>query len=92
MKFNAQQIAEIINGEIIGNAAVEVKSLAKIEEVWVTNQEVSQTVYYEAMMQGQDGQALIKQYEEAGYLPAIKMSMLEQKVMTHIFSKELEEE
>ena len=32
MKFNAQQIAEIINGEIIGNAAVEVKSLAKIEE------------------------------------------------------------
>ena len=32
MKFNAQQIAEILNGEIVGNAAVEVKSLAKIEE------------------------------------------------------------
>ena len=32
MKFNAQQIAEIINGEIVGDAAVEVKSLAKIEE------------------------------------------------------------
>ena len=32
MKFNAKQIAEIINGEIVGNAAVEVESLAKIED------------------------------------------------------------
>ena len=32
MKFNAQQIAEIINGDILGNATVEIKSLAKIEE------------------------------------------------------------
>ena len=32
MKFNAQQIAEILNGEIVGNADVEIKSLAKIEE------------------------------------------------------------
>ena len=32
MKFNAQQIAEIINGKIVGDATVEIKSLAKIEE------------------------------------------------------------
>ncbi|MBT3611721.1 MAG: UDP-3-O-(3-hydroxymyristoyl)glucosamine N-acyltransferase [Flavobacteriales bacterium] len=32
MKFTAQQIAEILNGEIVGNAEVEVNSLAKIEE------------------------------------------------------------
>ncbi len=32
MKFNAQQIAELLNGDIIGNANVEVSSLAKIEE------------------------------------------------------------
>ena len=32
MKFTAQQIAEILNGEIVGNSEVEVKSLAKIEE------------------------------------------------------------
>jgi len=32
MKFTAQQIAEILNGEIVGNAKVEVNSLAKIEE------------------------------------------------------------
>ena len=32
MKFTAEEIAEILNGEIVGNAKVEVNSLAKIEE------------------------------------------------------------
>ena len=32
MKFTAQQIAEILNGEIVGDSEVEVNSLAKIEE------------------------------------------------------------
>ena len=64
-----------------------VDALAKAEGVEVTDQEVSQTLYYEAMMQGQDGQALIKQYEEAGYLPAIKMSMIEQKVINKLLDE-----
>ncbi len=64
-----------------------VDALAKAEKVEVADQEVTQTLYYEAMMQGQDGQALIKQYEEAGYLPAIKMSMIEQKVITKLLDE-----
>jgi trigger factor len=64
-----------------------VDALAKAEGVTVEDQEVTQTLYYEAMMQGQDGQALIKQYEEAGYLPAIKMSMIEQKVITKLLDE-----
>jgi len=64
-----------------------VDALAKAESVEVTDQEVTQTLYYEAMMQGQDGQALIKQYEEAGYLPAIKMSMIEQKVINKLLDE-----
>jgi len=64
-----------------------VDALAKEEKVDVSDQEVTQTLYYEAMMQGQDGQALIKQYEEAGYLPAIKMSMIEQKVITQLLDE-----
>ncbi|MEA2017331.1 MAG: trigger factor [Campylobacterota bacterium] len=64
-----------------------VDALAKAENVEVTDQEVTQTIYYEAMMQGQDGQAMIKQYEEAGYLPAIKMSMIEQKVVTKLLDE-----
>jgi len=64
-----------------------VDALAKAESVEVSDQEVTQTLYYEAMMQGQDGQALIKQYEEAGYLPAIKMSMIEQKVINKLLDE-----
>ena len=64
-----------------------VDALAKAENVTVEDQEVTQTLYYEAMMQGQDGQALIKQYEEAGYLPAIKMSMIEQKVINKLLDE-----
>lgn len=64
-----------------------VDALAKAENVEVSDQEVTQTLYYEAMMTGQDGQALIKQYEEAGYLPAIKMSMIEQKVITKLLEE-----
>jgi len=66
-----------------------VDELAKAEGVDVSDQEVTQTLYYEAMMSGQDGQALIKQYEEAGYLPLIKMSMLETKVMNKILDEAL---
>ena len=64
-----------------------IDALAKAEGVAVEDQEVTQTLYYEAMMQGQDGQALMKQYEEAGYLPAIKMSMIEQKVITKLLDE-----
>ncbi len=64
-----------------------IDALAKAEAVEVSDQEVSQTVYYEAMMSGQDGQAMIKQYEEQGYLPAIKMSMLEQKVINKLLDE-----
>ena len=64
-----------------------IDALAKAEGVTVSDQEVTQTLYYEAMMQGQDGQALIKQYQELGYLPAIKMSMIEQKVITKLLDE-----
>jgi len=66
-----------------------IDALATAEKVEVTDQEVSQTIYYEAMMNGQDGSAVIKQYEEAGYLPMIKMSIIESKVMIQILSEAL---
>ena len=51
MKFTAQQIAEILNGEILGNAKVEVNSLAKIEEgnkgdlCFLANEKYTQYIY-----------------------------------------------
>jgi len=64
-----------------------IDALAKVENVDVTDQEVTQTIYYEAMMSGQDGRAMVEQYEKAGYLPAIKMSMIEQKVITKLLDE-----
>ncbi len=66
-----------------------IDALAKAEGVVVSDQEVTQTLYYEAMMSGQDGRALIEQYEKAGYLPMIKMSMIESKVMSKILDEAL---
>ena len=66
-----------------------VDALAKAEGVDVSDQEVSQVLYYEAMQMGQNPQDVLKQYQEAGYLPAIKMSMIEEKVITKLLDEKL---
>ena len=58
--------------------------LAKEEGVQVNDQEVSQTIYYEAMMSGQDPQEVIKYYQENNLLPAVKMGMIEDKLFAKI--------
>ena len=62
-----------------------VDALAKAEKVEVNDQEVTQILYFEALQMGQNPQELIKQYQQAGYLPAIKMSMIEEKVLAKLF-------
>ncbi|HFQ60886.1 MAG TPA: trigger factor [Epsilonproteobacteria bacterium] len=57
-----------------------VDALAKEENITVDDQEVSQAIYYEAMMSGQDPQQVIKYYEENNLLPAVKMGMIEDKL------------
>jgi trigger factor len=57
-----------------------VDALAKKEEITVEDQEVSQAIYYEAMMSGQDAQEVIKYYQENNLLPAVKMGMIEDKL------------
>jgi len=57
-----------------------VDALAKKEEITVDDQEVSQAIYYEAMMSGQDAQQVIKYYQENNLLPAVKMGMIEDKL------------
>ena len=66
-----------------------VDALAKAENVEVSDQEVSQVIYYEAMQMGQDPQAVMKHYSESGYLPAIKMSMMEDRVITKLLDEKL---
>jgi len=57
-----------------------VDALAKKEEITVDDQEVSQAIYYEAVMSGQDPQQVIKYYQENNLLPAVKMGMIEDKL------------
>ncbi len=61
-----------------------IDALAKAESVTVGEQEVMQTIYYEAMQNGQDPKVTYEQYQKSGYLPAIQMSMVEDRVLTKL--------
>lgn len=94
LKENAAKIEEIRN-ELKEDATNSVKAtfivdaLAKAENVQVSDQEVMQVLYYEAMQIGQNPQEMVKQYQESGYLPAIKMSMIEEKVISKLLDEKL---
>ncbi len=68
-----------------------VDELAKEEKIAVDDQEVMQTLYFEALQSGQDPQQLIKQYEEQGLLPAVKMAIVEDKLFTKLFNEKKEQ-
>jgi len=68
-----------------------IDALAAKLSVKVEEQEVMQTIYYEAMQMGQDPQKAYDQYKDAGYLPAIQMSMVEDRVLTTLLNKKIEE-
>lgn len=68
-----------------------IDSLASAENVKVEENEVMQTIYYEAMQMGQDPKEAYDKYKEAGYLPAIQMSMVEDKVLTQILNSKMKE-
>ena len=67
-----------------------IDALAQELGIKVGEQEVMQTIYYEAMQMGQDPQKAYEQYKEAGYLPAIQMSMVEDKVLTTLLNEKVE--
>ncbi|WP_104747871.1 trigger factor [Helicobacter cetorum] len=69
-----------------------VDALAKQEEIFVHDNEVFQTLYYEAMMTGQNPQNLIEQYRQNNMLPAVKMAMIEDRVLTHFLDQKLSKE
>ena len=65
-----------------------VDALARKEGIEVNDQEVSQTIYYEAMMSGQDPQQVIEYYKNNNLLPAVKMGMIEDKLFAKIIGIE----
>lgn len=94
LRDDASKVEEIRNelkedAENSVKATFIVDALAKAENVQVTDQEVMQVLYYEALQMGQNPQEIVKQYQEAGYLPAIKMSMIEEKVISKLLDEKL---
>jgi len=91
LKANPEKI-EALRNEVRKDAAESVRAtfivdaLAKQEEININDQEVTQVIYYEAMMHGQNPQELIKYYQKNNLLPAIKMGMIEDKLFSKLLN------
>lgn len=68
-----------------------IDALAVAENIKVDENEVMQTIYYEAMQMGQDPRLVYDKYKNSGYLPAIQMSMIEDRVLTQILNSKMKE-
>lgn len=64
-----------------------VDRLAKQEKINVDDNEVFQTLYYESMMSGQNPQEVIEHYRKNNLLPAVKMAIIEDRVITYLLDK-----
>lgn len=65
-----------------------IDELAKVRGIKIADQEVIQAVYFEAYRTGRDPKAHLEMYKNQGMLPAIKMSMIEEKLFNEMFSKD----
>lgn len=68
-----------------------VDALARKHGISIQDNEVYQTIYYEAMMMGQNPQDAIEYYRSNNLLPAIKMAMIEDRVLTYLLDSQMEE-
>ena len=64
-----------------------VDELAKKENVVVDDNQVLQVLYFEAMRAGQDAEKLLEYYKENNLLPAVKMSMVEEQLLSKLLDK-----
>ena len=65
-----------------------VDEIAKAEKVEVSDDEMMQAIYYEAIRNGeQDIMKVVDYYKKNNLLPAIKMSMVEDKLLTQLLEK-----
>lgn len=62
-----------------------VDELARLRNVIVNDQEVAQAIYFEAMRYGVEPKKLMENYQQNGTIPAIRMSLLEEKLFADIF-------
>jgi len=66
-----------------------IDAIAKKEGIDVTDQELTQILYYEALMQGQNPQDVVKYYQENNLLPVIKMNLIEEKLLNKLLEEKV---
>ena len=96
LRENADKLAELRetfreDAQRSVRATFIIDALALAENIKIEEQEVMQTIYYEAMQSGQDPQKADEQYKDSGYLPAIQMSMVEDKVLSTLLNAKMKE-
>jgi len=64
-----------------------IDELAKKEKINVTNEELSQLIFYEALMHGQNPQEVVKYYTDNNLLPVLKMQLIEDKLLTKLLDQ-----
>ena len=64
-----------------------IDELAKQQNIAVNDNELVQAIFYEAMSMGAEPKAMLEYYQKQGLLPAIKMAMIEDKVLTHLLNQ-----
>jgi len=64
-----------------------IDEIAKKENVDVSDEELSQVLFYEALVKGQNPQDLIKYYQENNLLPVLKMNLVEEKLLNKLLEE-----
>jgi trigger factor len=66
-----------------------IDAIAKKEGIEVSDNELMQILYFEAIMQGQNPQDMIKYYQENNLLPVIKMNLIEEKLLNKLLEDKI---
>lgn len=66
-----------------------IDAIAKRDNIQILDNEVINTIYYEAMAMRQDPKAMFEYYKNNNLIPAVKMAMLEDRVLTALLDKKV---
>jgi len=66
-----------------------IDAIAQKENVTVSDDELSQLIYYEALIQGQNPQDMVKYLEENNLIPVMKMNLVEEKLLNKLLEEKV---
>ena len=67
-----------------------IEAIARSEDVSISEQQLMQEIYMEAIQTGNDPRGLYEQYKSNNMLPGLQMALIEEKVVAKLFDKQVE--